>query len=165
MTLLALPTSTAKTLVTFVDPTPAGPNDGNTKHAPLINRSCWTAQLPSAGVTEITTGALTPRSITQFAVLVKAPKTLLSPAVNVVVNVRFANPPQHANGNAVQLSPVPPGVLKVPRTRLMLFGTTLVSGTTVSTKPSPFESQPKAKALVTVLPARCNGTPVSLEKP
>ena len=35
----------------------------------------------------MTTGALTPRSITQVVVLVNGPKTLLSPAVNVVVNV------------------------------------------------------------------------------
>src|SRR5690349_3283355 len=135
MTLLALPTSTANTLVTFVAPTQTapGPNDGNTKHAPLINRSCVTAQLPSDGVTEMMTGALTPKSIVQFAVRVNAPKTLLSPAVNVVVSVRFAKPPQHASGNAVQPKPVAPGALSVPRTRLMLFGTTFVSGITVST--------------------------------
>jgi len=77
------------------------------KQPPLINRS-WIGkeQSPLDGVTDTTTGALTPRSMLQVEVNVKAPKMLLSPAVNVVVKVKVDNPPQHAKGNAVPVKPV-----------------------------------------------------------
>src|ERR1051325_7988040 len=123
------------------------------------------AQSPVDGVTEITTGALTPRSITQVEVKANAPKMLLSPAVNEVVNVRFANPPQQVNGKAVRTKPPAPGADNVPLTRLMLFGVTLVKAVDVSGMPSPFVSQINARAELTVLPGRCSGTPVSDENP
>src|SRR5258706_14877283 len=163
MTLFGFPDSTANTDVTLVVLPPNAV--GNTKHAPLINKSCDTAQSPCEGVTEMITGALTPRSMTQTAVLVNGPKMLLSPAVNVVVNVKVAKPPQQLNGKAVPMKPACPGAASVPLTKLMLIGVTLTKAVVVSTTPSPFVSQAKTKAEVTVLPGRCNGTPVSLAKP
>src|SRR6185503_14273093 len=117
-TLFGFPNSTPNTDVTFAVPF------GSTKHAPDINRSCADVQSPSDGVTDITTGALTPRSITHVVVRVNGPKTLLSPPVNVVVNVRFANPPQHVNGNAVPVNPIAPGADSVPLTRFLFNGVT-----------------------------------------
>ena len=111
------------------------------------------------------TGALTPRSITHVVVKANGPKMLLSPAVKVVVNVRFANPPQQLIGKAVPMKPACPGALSVPLTKLMLTGVTPVKAVVVSGMPSPLVSQTKAKAEVTVLPGLCNGTPVSLAKP
>jgi hypothetical protein len=158
-TLFGFPLSTPNTDVTFAVPF------GSMKHAPDINRSCAVVQSPSDGVTDITTGALTPRSITHVVVLVNGPNTLLSPAVNVVVNVRFAKPPQHVNGNAVPVNPDDAGPASVPLTRFLLIGLTAVSGIVKSATPSAFVSQITANALDTVLPGRCSGTPVSALKP
>jgi hypothetical protein len=157
-TLFALPLSTANTLVTFADPS------GNKKHAPVINVSCGTAQSPSDGDSEITTGALTPRSIEHVVVSVNNPNRLLSPLVNVVVVTRFATPPQHANGNAV------PGscgarAANVPLTRFLLTGVTDDNAIVRSGTPSLFVSHTRFCPVVTVLPGRCNGTPVSDENP
>jgi hypothetical protein len=159
ITLFGFPLSTANTDVTFAVPF------GSTKHAPDINRSCAVEQSPSDGVTDITTGALTPRSITHVVVLVNAPNRLLSPAVNVVVNVRFANPPQHVNGNAVPTKPGAAGPDNVPLTRFLFNGVTAVNGIVKSGTPSAFVSQITDSALVTVFPGRCSGTPVSALKP
>ena len=160
-----MPDSTANTEVTFAVPL------GRMKHAPLINRSCATLQSPVDGVTEIITGALNPRSSAHVVVRVNPPtcgitlKMLLLPAENVVVNVNVPNPPQQVSGNAVPMKPVAAGAVNVPLTRLMLVGVTTVNAVKLSATPSPLVSQPNDKAEVTVLPGRCNGTPVSLEKP
>src|SRR5436190_677654 len=93
------------------------------KHAPVINRSCCTAQLPFDGVTEMTIGALTPKSMAHVVVRVNGPKMLLSPAVNVVVAVTTAGPPQHADGNPeVDVAPKLAVVGIVARNRLQLTG-------------------------------------------
>jgi hypothetical protein len=77
------------------------------KQPPLINRSLTgNEQSPDDGVIDTTTGARTPRSITHVEVNANGPKILLSPSVNVVVNVRLAKPPQHDSGNADPVNPV-----------------------------------------------------------
>ena len=163
MTLAGLPDSTANTDVTLVVLPPK--EVGNTKHAPLINKSCGVEQSPSEGVIEMVTGALTPRSMTQVVVLVNGPKMLLSPSVNVVINVKFAKPPQQDSGKAVPTNPVAPGAANVPLTKLMFNGVTDVNAVVVSGIPSPLVSHTNLKAEVTVLPGLCSGTPVSLLKP
>src|SRR5689334_6792065 len=121
-----LPLSNANTDVTPPTIAPFAPGVVNVKHAPVINTSCATAQLPLDGVTEITTGALTPRFNAHTLVRVNAPKMLLSPAVNVVVTVTVAGPPQHAAGKPdVELAPKLAEVGTVARTRLQLTGVTL----------------------------------------
>src|SRR6185295_9422190 len=90
--------STANTLVTFGEPS------ARQKHAPVISTSCRIPHGPPEGVTLNTTGALMPRSIVQIVVLVNGPNTLFRPAVNVVVTVNLANPPQHAAGNPEQFN-------------------------------------------------------------
>src|ERR1051325_11402183 len=145
--------STANTDVTL--PTTFGPpatNCVNVKHAPLINTS-WSgsAQLPFDGVTLNTTGALVPRFNAHTDVLVNGPNTLLSPAVNVVVIVIVAGPPQHAAGNAD--ADVPPNVadvFSVPLTRLQLTGVTAPNATVTSGIASPFVSHASAAPLATV---------------
>jgi hypothetical protein len=132
------------------------------KHAPVINMSCGTEQLPFDGVAENTTGALVPRASAHVTVLVNGPNALLSPAVNVVVIVIVPAPPQHAAGNplvGVVPNDADTGIAAV--SRLQLTGVTFTSATVVSAIPSPFVSQANVAAVVTVLPARCNGTPVS----
>jgi hypothetical protein len=90
-------------------------------------------------------------------------KTLLSPVVNVVVRTTVATPPQHASANAV------PGRLasagSVPLTRLQFTGVTLVNAIVASSVPSPFVSHVSVAAVVTVLPGRCSGIPVSVWNP
>jgi hypothetical protein len=133
------------------------------KHAPLINRSCGTAQFPSDGDTENTTGALTPNAIVHVVVRVNGPNTLLSPELNVVVTVTVPVPPQHAAGNAVPGN-VASG-LNVPLTRLQFNGVTLVNGIVASAIPSPFVSHASVAAVLTVFPGLCNGIPVSDANP
>jgi hypothetical protein len=159
-----LPTSTANTDVTL--PTiavPPGTAWVNWKHAPLISTSCSIPHGPLDGVTEKTTGALVPRFNAHVDVLVNGPNTLLSPAEKVVVTTIVAGPPQQAAGKAV------PGSVaigfKVARTKLQLTGVTLPSTIVASGMESPFVSQAKVAAEVTVLPGLCRGTPVSLLKP
>ena len=149
--------STANTLV-------IGPC-GIMKHAPLINRSCGTAQLPLDGVTLNTTGALTPNAAVHTAVLVNAPNTLLSPEVNVVVTVNVPTPPQHATGNAVPGNCTAFTTFNVPLTRFLFNGVTPPNATVVSAIPSPFVSHAKATAVVTVFPGRGSGCPVSDPNP
>jgi hypothetical protein len=156
ITLFGFPRSTANTLVT--DPC------GMMKHAPLINRSCGTAQFPSLGVTENTTGALTPNAAVHTAVLVNAPNTLLSPLVNVVVTVNVPVPPQHAAGNAVPGNCVPNGN-NVPLTRFRFNGVTAPNATVLSATPSPFVSHASVTAVETVFPGLGNGWPVSDPNP
>jgi hypothetical protein len=133
------------------------------KHAPEINRSCSIPQFPSDGVTLNTTGALVPNATPHVDVLVNGPNTLLSPAVNVVVTVIVAFPPQHASGNAV------PGLLasgtNVVLTRLQLTGVTLPNTIVASGTPFPSVSHISVAAVVTVFPGLCSGTPVSVVKP
>src|SRR5262245_45843042 len=136
------------------------------KQAPVINTSCGIPQLPFDGDTENTIGALAPNANAHTAVRVNGPNTLLSAPVNVVVTVTVPAPPQHAAGNP--LDDVVPNVGDtgiVARTRLQLTGVTLVSATTDSGIPSPFVSHASVAAVVTVLPGRCSGTPVSSPKP
>jgi hypothetical protein len=151
----AFPSSNANTLV--IDPC------GIMKHAPEINRSCATAQFPSDGVTENTTGALTPNGTVHTVVRVNAPNTLLSPVVNVVVTVIVPVPPQHAAGKAVPGN-VASG-LNVPLTRLQFTGVTLVNAITASAILSPFVSHTSVAAVVTVFPGLCSGIPVSVWNP
>ncbi len=137
---------------------------GRQKHAPVTIRFCiGTPQLPSLGVTEKTTGALTPKAIGHTTVRVNGPNMLLSPAVNVVVTVNVAAPPQQAVGKAV------PGKaasgLNVALTRFLFTGVTAPSAIVASTMPSPLVSQARVTAVETVLPLRCSGTPVSDWKP
>jgi hypothetical protein len=149
--------STNTTLVT------AGVPFGKQKHAPEINRSCSIPQFPSDGVTLYTTGALVPRANEHTVVLVIGPNTLLSPAVNVVVTVTVAVPPQHTSGNAV------PGIVdsgfNVPLTRLQFNGVTAPNAIVASAIPSPFVSHASVAAVVTVFPGLCSGTPVSVVNP
>ena len=136
------------------------------KHAPDINRSCGTPQLPSDGVTENTTGALVPSATAHVTVLVNGPNTLLSPDVNVVVTVITPAPPQHAAGNPlVEFGPNVADTGIVALTRLQLTGVTAVNATTDSAIPSPFVSHDNVAAVVTVLPGLCNGSPVSASNP
>src|SRR5581483_6126886 len=101
-----LPRSSANTDVTPPTIAPFAPGVVNEKHAPVIRMSCCTAQFPDDGIAEITTGALTPRFNAHTDVRVNAPKMLLSPAVNVVVTVTTAGPPQHAAGKPlVEVAP------------------------------------------------------------
>jgi hypothetical protein len=155
--------STANTDVTFVIG-PLGPLI--MKHAPVIIRSCGTAQLPSDGVAENTTGALNPSGALHTTVLVNGPKMLLSPDVNVVVTVTVPVPPQHAAGNPLaELAPNVADLGIVALTRLQFTGVTFCSAITDSGIPSPFVSHASVTAVVTVLPGLCNGTPVSASKP
>jgi hypothetical protein len=134
----------------------------NVKHAPVISKSCSLPHGPLDGVTEITTGALSPRFNEHTDVLVNAPNMLLSAAVNVVVTVTVAGPPQHAAGNAdVDVAPNVGLTGIVVLTRLQLTGVTFVNAITASAIPSPFVSHASVAAVVTVFPGRCNGTPVS----
>jgi hypothetical protein len=136
------------------------------KHAPVINRSCGLAQLPSDGVTEKTIGALVPNASEQVTVLVNGPNTLLSPLENVVVTVTVPAPPQHAAGNpVVEFSPNDADTGIVALTRLQLTGVTLTNATVVSATPSPFVSHAKVAAVETVFPGLTIGTPVSDWKP
>jgi hypothetical protein len=147
--------SSANTDVTFGTPLMM-------KHAPVISRSCATAQLPFAGVTEITTGALVPNANEQVTVLVNGPNALLSPDENVVVTTIVPAPPQQAAGNPV-VDVVPKnadtGIVAV--TRLQLTGDTFTNATVVSAIPSPFVSHDNVAAVVTVLPGLWIGMPVS----
>lgn len=136
------------------------------KHAPEINRSCGTEQLPLDGVTDITTGALVPNAIAHTTVLVNGPNTLLSPDENVVVTVIVPAPPQHADGNPlVDVAPNVADTGIVALTRLQLTGVTLTSATTDSAIPSPFVSHANVAAVDTVFPGLCSGTPVSASNP
>jgi hypothetical protein len=164
-TLVTVPT-------TVVVPPPAfGSIAENWKHAPLISRSSSPLQAWVEGVAENTTGALTPRSTAHTDVRVNAPKMLLSvgaetPAtnpVNVVVTVTNPGPPQHAAGNAVPGKFAVTGAVAV--IRLQLTGVTFVRTTTDSGIESPLVSHVSVAAVVTVLPGRCSGTPVSASKP
>jgi hypothetical protein len=147
--------SSANTDVTFGTPLMM-------KHAPVIRRSCGTPQLPDDGDTEKTIGALAPNAIGQATVLVNAPNTLLSPDENVVVTVTVPAPPQHAAGNPLDdVDPNDADTGIVALTRLQLTGVTLTNATTVSGTPFPSVSHARVAAVETVLPGRCNGTPVS----
>jgi hypothetical protein len=130
------------------------------KHAPDISRSCiGTAQLPVAGVALNTTGALVPKFNEHVVVRVNGPNTLLSPAVKVVVTVIVDTPPQHASANPVPGRLASTGIVAL--TRLQLTGVTFVNTIIESAIPSPFVSHVSVAAVVTVLPPRCSGTPVS----
>jgi hypothetical protein len=147
--------SSANTDVTFGTPLMM-------KHAPVIRTSCATPQLPDDGDTEKTIGALVPNAIGQATVLVNGPNTLLSPDENVVVIVTVPAPPQHAAGNPLdEVDPNDADTGMVPLTRLQLTGVTFTNATTVSGTPFPSVSQAIVAAVVTVLPGRCSGTPVS----
>jgi len=155
--------STANTDVTFVVPF------GSMKQLPVINRSWQLLQSNGPeGDAEITTGALNPKSNTHVVLRVNPPvdsrlKMLLLPALNVTTSVSVANPPQHASGNAV---PGNPGcTASVPWIRFWFTGVTFDNGIARSGTPSPFVSQVTVSALVTVLPALCNGNPVESAKP
>ena len=156
--------STANTDVTFVVPF------GNMKQLPVTSRSWQLLQSNGPdGDADITTGALSPKSIGQVVVLVNPPvdnmlKMLLLPAVNVTVLVNVANPPQHANGNAVNGS-CGPNVANTPVTRFLLTGVTLVNGIAKLGTPVPLVSHVTTRAFVTVLPARWSGIPVSSANP
>src|SRR5213592_460215 len=101
----------------------------------------------------MTTGARVPSANAHAVVRVNGPKTLLSPAVNVVVTVTVPAPPQHADGKPdVEVAPNEAEIGIVARTRLQLTGVTDVSATTVSGMPSPLVSQASVAAVVTVLP-------------
>jgi hypothetical protein len=151
--------SSANTDVTFGTPLMM-------KHAPVIIVFCGTAQLAFDGDMEITIGALVPSAMAQVTVLVNGPNALLSPDENVVVTVIVPAPPQHADGNPdVDVVPNDADTGIVPLTRLQLTGATFTNATTVSADPSPFVSHAIVAAVDTVLPGRCNGTPVSVWKP
>src|SRR5712692_3369158 len=134
MTLLGLPISTAKTDVTLGFPS------ASRKHDPGINRFCPSAQSPSEGVAEITTGALIPRSMEQVSVSVKGPKTLSSPAPTVLVSVILVTPPQQASGKAVPGVDASAGIVAWKKSRLITV--MFFSGIVRSDTPSPFVSQP-----------------------
>jgi len=157
--------------ITLVTPptivVPPGTGCVKQKHAPEISRS-WNgiAQFPSDGVTLNTTGALVPSANVHVVVRVKASgNTLLSPGVNVVVTTTVPTPPQHANVglNAVPGNEVVAGIVAL--TRLQFTGVTLVNAIVESPTPSPFVSHASVAAVVTVLPGRCSGIPVSVVKP
>jgi hypothetical protein len=134
----------------------------NVKHAPVISTSCRIPQFPFDGVTEITTGALVPRNSEHVDVLVNAPNTLLSPVENVVVIKIVDGPPQQLAGNPdVDVAPNDALTGIVALTRLQLTGVTGVNVITASAVPSPFVSHDSVAAVVTVLPGRCSGIPVS----
>jgi hypothetical protein len=159
----AFATSTANTDVT-VPMIAAVPGTAcvNWKHAPVISTSCSTPQLPLDGVTDITTGALVPKFNVHVVVRVNAPNTLLSPTVNDVVTRIVDTPPQHAAGKAVvEFGPNVALTGIVARIRLQFTGVTAVSTITASGTPSPFVSHVSVAAVVTVLPGRCSGIPVS----
>jgi hypothetical protein len=138
-------------------------NPWNVKQAPVISRSSSPLHVWVDGVAEKTTGALFPRASEHTVVRVNAPNTLLSPSVNVVVTFIVAGPPQHAAGNPVPGKLAVTGIVAV--IRLQLTGVTLVSTVVESAIPSPFVSHVNVAAVVTVLPGRCSGTPVSASKP
>jgi hypothetical protein len=147
--------SSANTDVTFGTPLMM-------KHAPVIMVFCGIAQLPFDGDMEITIGALVPNANEQTTVLVNGPNTLLSPDENVVVIVIVPAPPQHAAGNPLDdVDPNDADTGIVALTRLQLTGVTLTNATTVSGTPFPSVSHARVAAVETVLPGRCNGTPVS----
>src|SRR4029077_13853934 len=136
------------------------------KHAPVINRSCGTAQFPLDGVTDITIGALVPNAIEHVTVLVNGPNALLSPDVNVVVTTIVPAPSQHVAGNP--LVDVVPNVNDtgiVALIRLQLTGVPFTSATVDSGTPSPFVSHDNVAAVVTVFPGLSSGTPVSPSLP
>jgi hypothetical protein len=136
------------------------------KHAPVINRSCGTEQLPLDGDTDITIGALVPNAIVHTDVLVNGPKMLLSPSVNVVVTTIVPVPPQHVGGNPlVDVVPNAADTGIVALIKLQLTGVTFTSTTVDSGTPSPFVSHDNVAAVVTVFPGLCSGTPVSASKP
>src|SRR5262249_49591848 len=154
------PTGTKLTLVT------AGVPSGKQKQAPDIRMSCDTAQftLPD-GIAENTTGALVPSANTQLVTLVNGPQKLLSPPVNVVTSVRIPVPPQHTDGQLLLNST---GAASVPVIRLQLTGVTLVNatiGTPAVGTPAPVTSHATVAAVVTTLPGRLSGMPVSSENP
>jgi hypothetical protein len=163
ITFAVFATSRANTDVTF--PTivvPFGPGVVNWKHAPVISTSCKIPHGPLDGVTEITTGALTPNANVHTLVRVNGPNTLLLPSVNVVVTTIVAVPPQHAAGNAlVELGPNVALTFSVARTRLQFTGVTDPNTNVASGIPSPFVSHDSVAAVVTVLPGLCSGIPVS----
>lgn len=146
------------TLVTLN--TPSGPQ----KHAPLTSRSWHTEQSPFDGVTLNTSGALVPRLIVHLLTRVNGPNALLSPAVNVVVTVTVATPPQQNASNPV------PGMLCsgfiTAVTKLQFTGVTLPNTNIVeSGVPSPFVSHCNVAAVVTVFPGLDSGCPVSASNP
>jgi hypothetical protein len=99
-------------------------------------------------------------------VRVNAPNTLLSPTVNDVVTSIVDTPPQHAAEKpVVEFGPKLALTGIDARIRLQFTGVTLVSAITASGTPSPFVSHVSVAAVVTVLPARCSGIPVSVWKP
>src|SRR5205085_10963450 len=134
MTLAGLPRSTAYTAVTFGLPSPSR------KHAPGMMRFCATAQSRLPGEAEITTGARCPRSIGTVWVIVKVPKTLLSPSVTVTLKTALAAPPQQASGNGVPGS-AGPSAGSVARTSKGLMTVTSLSGINNSGTPSALVSQ------------------------
>jgi hypothetical protein len=159
-------TSRANTDVTFpLIVVPFGPGVVNEKHAPVISTSCKIPHGPLDGVTDITTGALTPNANVHTVVRVNGPNTLLSAGLgppNVVVTTIVALPPQHAAGNAlVELGPNVALTFSVALTRLQFTGVTVPNTNVVSGVPSPFVSHASVAAVVTVFPARSSGSPVS----
>jgi hypothetical protein len=156
------------TKITLVTPptmsVPPGTSSVKQKHAPEINRS-WngTAQFPSEGVTLNTTGALVPKFNEHVVVRVNGPNWLLSPAVNVVVTVTVAGPPQHASPNPVPGRLANAGI--VPLTRLQFTGVTFVNAIVASGIVSPFVSHTSVAAVLTVFPGLCSGIPVSVVNP
>jgi hypothetical protein len=141
---------------------PFGPGVVNEKHAPVISTSCKIPHGPLDGVTDITTGALTPNANVHTLVRVNSPNMLLSPTENVVVTVIVAVPPQHAAGNPlVELGPNDALTGIVALTRLQFTGVTGPNTNVVSGIPSPFVSHASVAAVVTVFPGRCSGIPVS----
>src|SRR5258705_4918946 len=111
-------------------------------------------------------GALVPRFNEHIVVRVNAPNTLLSPVENVVVTSIVDTPPQQAAGKpVVEFGPKLALTGIVARSRLQLTGVTFVSAITASGVPSPFVSHVSVAAVVTVLPGRCSGIPVSVWNP
>ena len=83
--------------------------------------------------------------------------------MKLVVTRIVDTPPQHAPGKpVVEFGPKLALTGIVARSRLQLTGVTAVSEITASGVPSPFVSQVSVAAVVTVLPGRCSGTPVSV---
>jgi len=83
--------------------------------------------------------------------------------LNVVVTRIVAVPPQHASGKAVPGRLASAGIVAL--TRLQFTGVTLVNTNVASATPSPFVSHVSVAAVVTVLPGRCSGIPVSVWNP
>src|SRR4030095_3252050 len=113
-----------------------------------------------------TTGALVPRFNAHVVTLVNAPNTLFSPAVNDVVTVITAGPPQHTAGNPLDgVDPNAADVFTTAVNRLQLTGVTLPSAIVASSIPSAIVSHPRHAAVVTVFPGLCSGIPVSPANP